>query len=268
MRQAIQAIVEYFPDTPILPVIGNNDVIYHDQAPNAKIAPDYYTDTWQLMFEEVPGNAEIAANETVKATWMKGGYYAYDLADDIVVISLNGMYPFYENFEDPEVATEMIEWVGDVLDDNPDKHFITQTHVFFGNNFYKNLEILWNTTYTDTILKKMQPHQDRHILSLGAHIHHVQLMAPESSAVENLQMVQVISPAVSPIYMNNPGFGEFTFNSETHVENLVFRFFQTEDYQRLGVINFIEYDLQQYTGVDLNKAESVRHYINSLFYNF
>jgi hypothetical protein len=30
MRQVIASIVANFPDTPILPVIGNNDVIYHD----------------------------------------------------------------------------------------------------------------------------------------------------------------------------------------------------------------------------------------------
>ena len=30
MRQVISEIVANFPDTPILPVIGNNDVIYHD----------------------------------------------------------------------------------------------------------------------------------------------------------------------------------------------------------------------------------------------
>ena len=35
MREAIQAIVAAFPDVPILPVIGNNDVVYHDQAPKS-----------------------------------------------------------------------------------------------------------------------------------------------------------------------------------------------------------------------------------------
>ena len=33
MREAIKAMVAAFPDVPIIPVIGNNDVIYHDQAP-------------------------------------------------------------------------------------------------------------------------------------------------------------------------------------------------------------------------------------------
>ena len=63
------------------------------------------------------------------------------------------------------------------------------------------------------------------IISLGAHIHHVQLMAPESSAVSDLNVVQVINPAISPIYNNNPGYGVLLFNADDGVESLVFRFF-------------------------------------------
>ena len=56
------------------------------------------------MFENVAANAHIAANSTIKSTWLAGGYYVYELGDDSMVISLNGMYPFYENFEDPDMA--------------------------------------------------------------------------------------------------------------------------------------------------------------------
>ena len=77
------------------------------------------------MFEGVAANAHIVANETIKSTWMEGGYYVYELGDDSMVISLNGMYPFYENFEDPDMAWQMIDWVEDTLKANPDKYFIT-----------------------------------------------------------------------------------------------------------------------------------------------
>ena len=93
------------------------------------------------------------------------------------------------------------------------------------------------------------------------------MMAPQSAAVPNLQLVQVISPAISPIYKNNPGYGKLTFSAEQGVHSLIFRFFQLEDLQRLGVLKFIDYDLMGVTGVDLNDATSVRTYLNSLFYN-
>ena len=105
------------------------------------------------MFKNVSANAEIAANATIEDTWKKGGYYAYELGDDAMILNLNGMYPFYENRNETETSWEMIEWVGEVLTKNPDKNWITQTHVFFGNNYYDSLEILWNETYTNALVK-------------------------------------------------------------------------------------------------------------------
>ena len=69
------------------------------------------------------------------------------------------------------------------------------------------------------------------------------MMAPISNVVDDLEVVQVISPAISPIYMNNPGYGSMKFSAENHVEELIFRFFQIEDYMRLGTVDFIEYDV-------------------------
>ena len=104
------------------------------------------------MFQNVTANAHIAANTTIYDTWMNGGYYAYEIGDDTMILNLNGMYPFYENFEDPEIAVEMIDWIEQTLEANPDKYWITQTHVFFGNNWYESLEVLWNATYTNKLM--------------------------------------------------------------------------------------------------------------------
>ena len=52
------------------------------------------------MFKNVTANAEIAANSTIEETWKKGGYYVYELGDDTMILNLNGMYPFFENFEE------------------------------------------------------------------------------------------------------------------------------------------------------------------------
>ena len=178
-----------------------------------------------MWFKEVPANAAIVANSTIETSFKYGGWYVYEITPDIMILCLNGMYPFYENWEEPGKADEMIEWVNKTLADNPDKHFITQTHVYFGMNYYQNLEILWNKTYTDKLLRVLHQYQDRMIIALGAHIHHIQLMAPKSLELEDLEIVQIISPAVSPIYMNNPGYGSFKFSAENHVEELIFRFF-------------------------------------------
>ena len=198
---------------------------------------------------------------------MFGGYYVYELGEDAMVISLNGMLPFWENWQDPEDGYLMIDWVEDVLNDNPDKKFLTQTHVFFGNNFFEELEVLWNETYTNQMVQVLKERQDDLIVCLGAHIHHVQIMAPQSSVVDDLNIVQVISPAISPVYDNNPGYGAIEFTKEDHIKSMKFYFFQLEDWLRLGIVNFLEYDLIRYLGVDLNSAQSVRDYVDSLMFN-
>jgi hypothetical protein len=166
-------IVEVFPDTPVITAIGNNDVEYHDQAPTTEDKESYYSDLWELMYENVPANAHIVANETIKAQWMDGGYFAYQLTDDIIAFSINGMYPFWENWTDEDEANKMIEWMGGVLEDNPDQSWMTFAHVYPGNNYFTDLEVLWNITYTNKFLETIKPHQDRLIVAVGAHIHHV-----------------------------------------------------------------------------------------------
>ena len=112
MREALKAIVAAFPDVPIVPVIGNNDVVYHDQAPlPGNDHTQYYSDTWSIFFKEVPANAAMAANSTIEGTWMSGGWYVYEIAPDVMIINLNGMYPFYENWTDRENADNMLAWV-------------------------------------------------------------------------------------------------------------------------------------------------------------
>lgn len=38
MTTVMATIQKYFPDTPILPAVGNNDCYYHDQAPSADMS--------------------------------------------------------------------------------------------------------------------------------------------------------------------------------------------------------------------------------------
>ena len=75
---------------------------------------------------------------------MQGGYYAVNLSSEVMLITLNGMYPFYDNFVQQANGTSlMFDWLQQVLTNNSDKYFMTQTHVYFGNNYYQGLEQMW-----------------------------------------------------------------------------------------------------------------------------
>lgn len=96
--------------------------------------------------------------------------------------------------------------------------------MYFGDNYYRSLEALWDENYTNEMLEVLNDHKEQMIIALGAHTHSVKLMAPESAHVPDLELVEVISPAVSPIYNNNPGYGIFTFSAESGVDDMLFRF--------------------------------------------
>lgn len=73
------------------------------------------------------------------------------------------------------------------------------------------------------------------MLSIGAHIHHINVVAPYSKTSPDAAVVQIIMPAVSPCYNNNPGFGILTIDdTDSSVDKFEFIFLQLEDFHRFG----------------------------------
>jgi hypothetical protein len=60
------------------------------------------------------------------------------------------MYPFYENHNDVEMSTTMLDWFEDYLQNSTEK-FMIMMHVYPANNFYYGLEVFWNSTYLDRL---------------------------------------------------------------------------------------------------------------------
>lgn len=115
MGVVMDSIQNAFPGIIILPVIGNNDVQYHNQAPNSTDSVSYYADMWEIYVTNVAENSLNFGAEQL-ATFSTGGYYAFPIPDTgITVLSLNGMYPFYQNQNQPQMATTMIQWVDNYI---------------------------------------------------------------------------------------------------------------------------------------------------------
>lgn len=147
-----------------------------------------------------------------------------------------------------------------MLEANPNTKFITQVHVFWGYNYFQGQELFWYENFTDTLLEIVSPYIDNHILSIGAHIHHINIFAAKSSKVPNIELIQVINPSVTPVYNNNPGFGLLTLNDDYTVKDFKFTFLQLEDYHRYGVFNYEVYDPTLQSGIDFNDAQTVRNW--------
>jgi hypothetical protein len=147
MQEAIQMVASAFPNIPVLPVIGNNDVEYHNKAPPASTAFAYYTDMWDI-YTGVPANSATWGVEQ-QTTFMTGGYYSYSVGNNITVLCINGMYPFDENTNDPEIASTMIAWVESQFLSNSSEKFIIQYHVWPGCNDKEYKECFWVQPYMD-----------------------------------------------------------------------------------------------------------------------
>ncbi len=83
---------------------------------------------------------------------------------------------------------------------------------------------MWYKNYTATMLYTLQANQARHILSMGAHIHRLSIFSCKSTLVPDLDIVQVVTPAITPIYNNNPGYGFLILDSQNAIESYNFRF--------------------------------------------
>ena len=83
--------------------------------------------------------------EKLKATFLKGGYYRYDVPNfDVSVLSINTMYFYQKEVCDEEIMNEMLNWLEFELKENkekadakeqydePQKKFILAMHAFPG----------------------------------------------------------------------------------------------------------------------------------------
>ena len=86
-----------------MPSIGNNDVEMHYQHPAIDKKEAYYADLYAIWFTEVQANHGF--KDTVKDTFMEGGYYAVDLTESVKLISLNSiMFSLRNKLHDGQAA--------------------------------------------------------------------------------------------------------------------------------------------------------------------
>jgi 3',5'-cyclic AMP phosphodiesterase CpdA len=92
LTEVFSAVIQRFPDKPLIPAIGNNDPKWHNEfASDLTLASDYYNFLFKLWFTDHPVNSKYAKLEEIRTTFLQGGYYRYEVSDTIFV-SLNSLY--------------------------------------------------------------------------------------------------------------------------------------------------------------------------------
>jgi hypothetical protein len=75
MTTAFNVFSSRFPNSIILPCIGNNDAEYHNMFALQGNANEYYGFLFNLWFTSHPGNSKYSLMSDLQSTFMKGGYY-------------------------------------------------------------------------------------------------------------------------------------------------------------------------------------------------
>ena len=96
------ALAEKFPYTPVVHTLGNNDVMYHYQAPALDQKSAFYSYLYAIWFSDVPSNTGFSPY--IRETFLQGGYYMLDISANLAVIALNTLY-FYADYSMQDEVT-------------------------------------------------------------------------------------------------------------------------------------------------------------------
>jgi hypothetical protein len=92
LARVAQSFIEYFPDTLVLPSMGNNDGKYHYSGTAKADKADYYGFFFQHWFLAHPANKKIPALSMIEHTFKYGGYFRVDIDAKLSVLAVNTLY--------------------------------------------------------------------------------------------------------------------------------------------------------------------------------
>jgi len=108
-KGAMALMEQHFPNTVKLPVIGNNDVMDHDQMPCTMTEHNIYFS--QLFDAWFPTSNKISNRAEIQRTFLQGGFYRHDFAGkSSSLLALNTMYFMIENQCMLNKTNEQLDW--------------------------------------------------------------------------------------------------------------------------------------------------------------
>ena len=223
---AIHSVYEqfhlHFPDTPVFPTIGNNDLEQHNSVPD----PSWY-DTLLPVFESaVRRGGVVVLPSDFRDEFRAGGYYSATLEQEaeeegLTVISLNTNI-FASNMGDPSTQTNgaarQLEWLEMVLERAKGRTAIIGHHPpmlsLYAMTRLGVIKNHWREDCLEEFLKICKKYHDKIMGIFTGHEHQDSFGAQKYEGVE----ISAFSmPSVSPIYQGQPSFSIATLSNEYHL---------------------------------------------------
>jgi sphingomyelin phosphodiesterase acid-like 3 len=221
-----QRIREQFPHTAIYPALGNEDSYCGDYQlqPGGEFLRRT-ADTWKVLFDN--GNNERAFMQTFPT----GGYYALSASGTpkhrVVVLNTVFFSASYRNqCGDPkdDPAGDEIRWLAAQLQDaaaKKEKVWLLY-HIPPGIDAFSTAEAtvgnpvvsFWQAGYLESFLTLLDQYRDTIAFTLAGHTHTDEFRLAADGGTARSPFL-VVTPAVSPIFGNNPGLQVLSYDRRT-----------------------------------------------------
>ena len=235
----VNAIETTFPNATLFPTLGNNDSFCGDY--EIETPGSFLTRTASIWQEHLKGLIDV---QDFNTTYKKGGYYSAKspVNPKHKIISLNTVmlsvkYMKNQNFcgqtidtvKNKANAKAQFDWLEAELKKaqiNNEKVWLMY-HIPPGMNAYSSYSDskadrhnpmgapYYGSDYNETYLELIKKYQPIITAQLGGHSHMDNFIVINGDRVP--QSFVHISPAISPVYQNNPGFLEYKFNPKSTI---------------------------------------------------
>jgi hypothetical protein len=169
-------------------------------------------------------------------------------------------------------------WIEDVLSQaGTNEKFIFSMHIPPALLYFVSLEDFWKEAYASEFLRILHTYQSKIVLVMGSHIHQAEIRAPASTTYPGLLIPIYLSPSVSPIFFNNPGYSVLDLTEPSPVslirpsaayqsKALSWRFLQLYEYSVTRMVKpaMITVHPQKLFDLTLTSAESVRGFVDRM----
>ena len=202
IRFIAQLFKEKFPNTPIIPTMGNNDTYGNDyDIQDARFLRDF-ADSWAP-------NLPKASGKQLKAQ----GYYTW-IYHNFKLMVINSAPLYYK--KDYLQAMPMLKWVHTNLANASNKNVWIISHIPPGTNGY-NGSNFWKPDYTQMFVNDVVNYASKVKFSVASHTHFNDFKVfYDGSAKQQPVAFMRIVPSICPNHNNNPSFEVAEFKTATY----------------------------------------------------
>jgi len=198
-----QLFKEKFPNTPIIPAMGNNDTYGNDyDMQDAKFLNDF-ANAWAPNLPKTSGD-QLKAQSYY--TWQYG---------NLKLMVVNSA-PLNDGSPYPQQAGKMLSWVETTLANAGNNNIWMVTHIPPGLNGF-NVSNFWNPGYTQQFVNSVVKHSSKVKFSVASHTHlnDFKVFYDASKSPQPVAFMRIV-PSICSNHSNNPSFEVAEFNKTTY----------------------------------------------------